>query len=158
MEREITRRGFLERARSFGAVGLTTAGLCVCILAGCAAKDNTPSIPANCVEIKADRVVINLDKARVLGAVGNAAKLDNPRSKERIIVIHAAKGTFVALSALCTHRGRPLQYEAKRQQLRCMNFGHSRFNLEGVPLVGPARVALQAYRTLYLGGMLEVFV
>lgn len=157
MDKHLSRRGFLDRAVSLGAVGITAAGLCVCMLSGCVSKDRTPSIPAKWLEIKSDRVVIQVENVKALHAVGSAAKFDHPRRKERIIVVRSTAEQFVALSALCTHRGKALEYEAKSQQLRCINFGHSRFGLDGTPLEGPARAALHVYRTLYLAGKLEVF-
>lgn len=158
MRHHLTRRGFLDQAMSLGAVGITAAGLCVCVLSGCVGKDRTPSIPANCIEIKEDRLVVHLAKTKILREVGNAAKLHHPRSTEPIMVVHAAQAQYVALSGLCTHRGRALEYDVKSRQLRCINFGHSRFGLDGIVVAGPARSSLQVYRTLFIGGRLEIFV
>lgn len=157
MDKHLSRRGFLDRAVSLGAVGITAAGLCVCVLSGCVQKDQTPSIPAKWLEVKEDRVVIHVEQVSALARVGSAAKFDHPRRAERVVVVHVASGQFVALSALCTHRGKALVYDAKAKQLQCINFGHSRFGLDGNPLEGPARSPLHVYRTLYLAGRLEVF-
>lgn len=159
MQNRLTRRGFFDTAMSLGAVGISAAGLCVCLLSGCVEKDRTPSLPANCIEIKEGRLVVHLAKAEVLRKVGTAAKLNHPtRSRQPIIVVHARESEYVALSALCTHRGRALEYEPTNRQLRCTNFGHSRFGLDGTVLSGPARASLQVYRTLLIGGRLEIFV
>ncbi len=125
---------------------------------GCLKKDQTPAIPAKWLEIKEDRVVIHVAKVKPLRAVGGAAKFDHPKNRQRIIVVHPSTGSFLALSGLCTHRGRPLEYQQSSRQLRCINFGHSRFGLDGVPIQGPAKQSLTVYRTLYLGGKLEVFI
>lgn len=158
MRKLFTRRGFLDKTVSAGAVGMTAAGLCVCMLSGCVEKDRTPTIPDNCIEIKGDRIVVHLEKAKLLSGVGAAAKLKHPKSKTPIMVVHTAEANFVALSALCTHRGRALEYHSGTRQLRCINFGHSRFGLDGIVLAGPARASLQVYRTLLIAGRLEIFV
>ena len=158
MSNRVSRRGFIDRAISLGAVGLTAAGLCVCVASGCLKKDQTPEIPAKWLETKEDRVIIHVQKVKNLRNVGGVAKFDHPKGREKIVVVHPATGRFVALSGLCTHRGRPLEYNHSTRQLRCINYGHSRFGLDGVPLTGPAKRPLKLYRTLYLGGKLEVFL
>ena len=158
MENEITRRGFLDRAISMSAVGLTAAGLCVCLLSGCLKRDKTAGIPSKWIEIKADRVVVNVAKVKILQKVGGSAKLVHPKLKEPIIVVHPSTVQFLALSGLCTHRGRPVEYHHGANQLRCINFGHSQFGLDGTCIKGPAKRPLKVYRTLYLGGKLEVFL
>jgi Rieske Fe-S protein len=158
MQNRLTRRGFLDKTVSMGAVGVAAAGLCVCMLSGCIGKDRTPSIPDNCIEVKEDRLVVHLDRVEVLRRVGQAAKLKHPRGKTPIIVVHAAEANFIALSALCTHRSRALEYHPKTRELRCINFGHSRFGLDGIVITGPAKTALRVFRTLLIDGKLEVFV
>ena len=158
MAQTVSRRGFIDRVVSLGVVGLTATGLCVCAVSGCIKKDQTPEIPAKWLETKEDRVIIHVRKVAKLRKVGGAAKFDHPKKPETIIMVHPDQGQFVALSGLCTHRGRPLEYNHSSKQLRCINFGHSRFGLDGVPIQGPARAALSVYRTLYLAGNLEVFL
>ena len=158
MENKVTRRGFLDRAVSIGVAGLTAAGLCACMLSGCIKKDQTPVIPAKWLEIKKDRVVVSVKGVRALRKVGGAAKIVHPKLKEQIIIVHPSDARFLALSGLCTHRGRAVMYRHSARELQCINYGHSRFGLDGTPLAGPAKRALKVYRTLYLGGKLEVFL
>jgi len=143
---------------SLGVVGLAAAGLCVCMLSGCLKKDTTTDIPAKALIIKPDRVVVDVRQVSVLQKVGSAAKFVHPGLKERIIIVHPSDVRYLALSGLCTHRGKALVYHHQSQELRCINFGHSRFGMDGVPISGPAKRPLKVYRTLYLGGKLEVFL
>ena len=99
-----------------------------------------------------------MSKVSKLRRVGGAAKIVHPKLTERIIVVHPTEARYVALSGLCTHRGRPLEYVHAKKQLRCINFGHSRFSLKGEPLGGPASQPLKVFKTLYLAGKLEVFL
>lgn len=158
MENKLTRRGFLDLATSYGVVGLAAAGLFVCMLSGCVKKDKTTDIPAKALEIKPDRVVVNVKQVSALQKVGGAAKIVHPKLKERIIIVHPSDARYLALSGLCTHRGKPVVYHHQSRELRCVNFGHSRFGLDGALITGPAKQPLKVYRTLYLGGKLEVFL
>jgi Rieske Fe-S protein len=158
MDNEISRREFFDRATSLGVVSLMAAGLCICVLSGCLKKDKTTDIPAKAFEIKPDRVVVNVSQVSVLQKVGGSAKIVHPKLSERIIIVHPSDARYLALSGLCTHRGRPVMYHHQSRELRCINFGHSRFGMDGVPKTGPAKRPLKVYRTLYLGGKLEVFL
>jgi Rieske Fe-S protein len=158
MDNELTRRGFLNRAMTLGVVGITAAGLCVCALTACLKKDKTAVVPAKALEIKPDRVVVNMKHVAALQQVGGSAKLVHPRLKEQIIIVHPSDARYLALSGLCTHRGKPVVFHHDSLELRCINFGHSRFGMDGTPIKGPAKRPLKVYRTLYLGGKLEVFL
>jgi Rieske Fe-S protein len=158
MVNEISRRAFLDRTMSLGVVGLAAAGLCVCMLTGCLKKDTTTDIPAKALVIKPDRVVVDVRQVKVLQKVGGSAKIVHPKLKERIIIVHPSDVHYLALSGLCTHRGKPVVYHHQARELRCINFGHSRFGMDGAPIKGPAKRSLKVYRTLYLGGKLEVFL
>ncbi len=158
MDTKISRRGFLEHAMSLGVVGLATAGLCVCMVSGCLKKDKTTEIPAKALVIKPDRVVVDVKQVSVLQKLGGSAKIVHPKLKERIIIVHPSEAQYLALSGLCTHRGKPLAYHHSSKELRCINFGHSRFGMDGIPIKGPAKRPLKVFRTLYLGGILEVFL
>ena len=89
------------------------------------------------------------------------ARTLHPRALEiacQLDLATAYDAHYLALAGLCTHRGKPLVYHHASHELRCVNFGHSRFGLDGMPIQGPAKRPLKVYRTLYLGGTLEVFL
>lgn len=158
MANELSRRGFCTNMLSVGVIGLTVAGLCLCTLSGCVRKDRTPEIPAESLQIKGDRVIVQLSKVAVLRKIGGSAKFKNPKQNHPVIVVHPKAEQYAALSGLCTHRGRPLEYLHRTRRLRCINRGHSEFGLDGRVLKGPASRALQVYRTLLLGQTLEVYL
>jgi Rieske Fe-S protein len=157
MSRNIDRRTFLERTVALGSISITAAGLCVCALAGCVKKDRTPSIPLKWIEISDSELRVNIDRVPSLKR-GGAAKIVHDRLSEPIIIVRPAETRFLALSGNCTHRGRPLEFESEANELRCINFGHSTFALDGSPKKGPAKRALKVYKTLYLNGYLEIFL
>jgi len=155
---DFNRRSFMERSVALGTLSLTAAGLCVCALAGCVKQDRTPVIESRWLEVSASEIRVQVKNVPALQRPG-AAKVVHERLPEPIIVIRASdEARFIACSGNCTHRGRPLEYASAVQELRCINFGHSTFALDGIPKKGPAKRSLRLYKTLYLNGVLEVFL
>ncbi|MDZ7934866.1 MAG: Rieske (2Fe-2S) protein [Emticicia sp.] len=62
------------------------------------------------------------------------------------IIIANAKGTFVALSKVCTHQGTTINYRSGTNDFRCPNHG-SEFRLDGSVTKSPASRALTVYKT-----------
>lgn len=155
---EFNRRSFLERSIALGSLSLTAAGLCVCALAGCVKQDRTPVIESRWLEVSENEIRVQVGQVSALLRPG-AAKVVHGRLSEPIIIIRASdEPRFIACSGNCTHRGRPLEYASANQELRCINFGHSTFALDGSPKKGPAKRSLRIYKTLYLNGVLEIFL
>jgi cytochrome b6-f complex iron-sulfur subunit len=75
--------------------------------------------------------------------------------KDGIIVARAKDGTFVALSAACTHEG--TNVTLKDNLLNCSNHG-SNFNLDGSVKNGPAATALKKYNIAFNATALTVRV
>lgn len=62
------------------------------------------------------------------------------------IIIANAKGTFVALSKVCTHAGTTVNYRSGTNDFLCPNHG-SQFRLDGTVQKDPASRALAVYKT-----------
>ena len=75
-----------------------------------------------------------------LSKIGGAEIIKN--GDESIIVARTGADEFVALSAICTHRGCLVKYDGKQFICPCHD---SRFGLDGRVLKGPARTPLQAF-------------
>jgi cytochrome b6-f complex iron-sulfur subunit len=73
-----------------------------------------------------------------------------------VIVARTNSGTFVAVSAACTHEGTTLQYFSSINNFRCSTHG-SMFNTSGLVTMGPATMPLMEYNTLLTGTSLRVF-
>jgi nitrite reductase/ring-hydroxylating ferredoxin subunit len=158
MDSRFTRRSFLERSLSVGAIGITAAGICVCALSGCVKPDRTPVISSEWLEIRDSEIVVKVRQVEPLKRIGGSAKIVHSRLSEPIIVLRPTEGQYLAFSDKCTHRGRPLEYVHSVKELRCINFGHSVFNLDGSPVKGPAKRPLRLYKTLLLQDSLEIFI
>ena len=62
------------------------------------------------------------------------------------IIIANAKGTFVALSKVCTHQGTTIDFRSATGDFKCPNHG-SEFRTDGTVKKDPATTALKVYKT-----------
>lgn len=77
-----------------------------------------------------------------LATVGGAMIVDT--STDTIMVIRVSQTAVVAVSAICTHAGCSMDFDATGGRLICPCHG-SEFGEDGSVLLGPARRALRTY-------------
>jgi len=73
-----------------------------------------------------------------------------------IIVAKTVSGSFVALSAICTHQGGSLSYDAGNNRFHCPNHG-ANFATDGSVLNGPAQTSIKKYNVQLTGSSLRVY-
>jgi len=73
-----------------------------------------------------------------------------------LVVARTLAGTFLAVSAACTHAGTNVQYIGASNSFRCPNHGAT-FNNAGQVTGGPAGSSLATYNTTLTGNSLRVF-
>lgn len=84
----------------------------------------------------------------------NAALLEVDGSRvflfegRRLIVVRIDTTSFVALSAICTHAGAIVRYDASRMDIVCPRHG-SRFSLDGDVTRSPAGRSLETFATTF---------
>ena len=78
----------------------------------------------------------------VLSKVGGFGVIETETDK--IIVVRTGEATLSACSAVCTHKGCTVDYDAGAKQLACPCHG-ARFDLDGKVVQGPAKRNLKAY-------------
>lgn len=88
-------------------------------------------------------------------ANGTTAIVTGQGLANKLMVVKRADGTYTALELLCPHKQGPLK-EVKGG-LEC-DWHHSRFDLEGKVLNGPAKQDLKTYAVEEDGAMLRVKV
>lgn len=128
--RDSERRAFLKTAAV--AAGGLALGLQLSSRADDAAPPNTPA--------NGETVVALPEK--VLAGVGGFDVVD--AGNDKVIVVRTDEKSVAACSAICTHRGCTLGYDAAAKQLACPCHG-ARFGLDGKVLRGPAKRDLKAY-------------
>lgn len=73
-----------------------------------------------------------------------------------IVIARTNSGTFLAVSAACTHKGTNVQYVASANDFYCPNHG-AKFSSTGVVTLGPATTNLTQYKTTLTGTSLSVY-
>jgi nitrite reductase/ring-hydroxylating ferredoxin subunit len=155
MENRLTRREMM--------VG-TTIGLgavCACASGDSAAAERstnsiTPRLEPESLAIGDAHLIIDLAKAVCLAQEGSAAEIVDKEKSIEMIVIHAGKDEYYALSRLCPHAWRTLGYIRTRRVLMCCNANHSIFDLQGRIVKGPAEQPLTSYPVQLSSGKLLV--
>jgi cytochrome b6-f complex iron-sulfur subunit len=71
------------------------------------------------------------------------------------LVIANAKGTYVAVSNVCTHQGGTIQYRATQNDFRCDLHG-GLYSLTGAVVAAPPVTAIKAYKATLSGNSLRI--
>ncbi len=135
----MTRAEFLKIA-GFGAF-VTVSMYC---LGGCA--NSVPTAPTN-----VDFTIDLTDPA-------NSALNSNGGYivKNSITIARTADGSFVAVSAICTHQGKTVEFDQSSNIFHCPAH-NSYFSLNGTVLSGPASQPLAQYKTTLTGNSLRIY-
>ncbi len=75
--------------------------------------------------------------------------------KNDVIIIRTGANDYTALSAICTHQGCIVSYNASTNELPCPCHG-SKYNLSGKVLNGPAQANLEQYMVNVEGNILRI--
>jgi cytochrome b6-f complex iron-sulfur subunit len=73
-----------------------------------------------------------------------------------IVVARINSGTYIAVSASCTHEGTNVNYNASGNNFICPNHG-AQFSSTGAVTQGPANTNLKKYNTTLTGNSLRVY-
>lgn len=156
------RREFIKTAGIIaGTSCLAASGLCSCSMIE--GVSNTPAIPATAIHQEGDVITIMLDAANGLKSIGGKGKLsviknnavDNPM---KLIVVHPERDVYKVFADKCTHGGRELNYKDNDKQLICSSFGHSKYDLNGNVLGGPAPRKLDVFDAIVENNQLKISI
>ncbi|OHB67622.1 MAG: hypothetical protein A2Y76_00950 [Planctomycetes bacterium RBG_13_60_9] len=155
MQHEMSRRDMIRASAAL------VGGVCGCRMAGepTASQSTccgTPDLEPESVTFEPGGLTIDLSKAPSLRNVGSAAYIVNQDKSLQIIVVHADKKRYRALSRLCTHGGQVISYNRTRGMLQCNNFNHSIFDLDGNVWKGPAKQPLKSYPVILVEDTLAI--
>lgn len=136
----------MNRKDFLAQVGLGAAAMLVpaCIggLSSCS-KTNNNSAPTN--------VDFTLDIS-----TGALASNGGHLVQGAVLVARTLTGTFLAVSAACTHEGTNVNYNATGNNFICPNHG-AKFSSTGSVTQGPAKTNLTQYKTTLTGTSLRVY-
>jgi cytochrome b6-f complex iron-sulfur subunit len=88
-----------------------------------------------------------------LAAVGGAMLVDT--ANDTVMVIRTSATEVIALSAICTHSGCSMDFDASRNLLTCPCHG-SEFDESGAVTRGPANRALRVYTASLAGNVITL--
>ena len=137
----MTRNEFISQVGSGVAVLLVPS--CLGGMAGCSNNSAVPSAPTN--------VDFALDVS-----TGTLSNNGGFLEKDGVIVARSTSGSYLAVSAACTHEGTTVQYLGSTNSFRCPNHGAT-YNSTGQVTGGPATKSLAKYNTTLTGTSLRVF-
>lgn len=138
--------------------------VCTCgisFINGCKAitgNSDTPLLSRNTYIYSQGTLQLDLTKIPELKRDGGSVKLEMPDRNLKIIVARTGDHAFVALRDRCSHGGRELEYFHDQSIFRCVSFGHSRFDLEGNVMKGPAKNLLLKYNSILVDDILQISV
>lgn len=133
------RRGFLVKASVIaGSLVLGLSNL----QSAAAQKDASKSADKD-TAAQTDEIVLKLDEKSSLNKIGGFDTLETKAGK--VVVVRVAEMSFDAYSAVCPHKGGPIKYDEKTQQLFCP-WHNSRFDMQGKVVSGPAKQSLKSYQ------------
>ena len=139
----MTRKEFFHKA-GFGAALVLLPG-CIGGLASSCSKENDGGSPAP------TNVDFTLDVSSGQLATNGGFLVSNG-----IVVARTNTGSFLAVSASCTHEGTNVNYNAGNNDFVCPNHG-AKFSSTGAVTQGPASSNLKSYNTTLTGTTLRVF-
>jgi cytochrome b6-f complex iron-sulfur subunit len=141
----------MDRKKFFAQLGVGAAALLVpaCIggLAGCEKSSSGNSGGGN----NQPSVDFNVDVS-----TGSLAANGGFLVQNGVLVAKTLTGTFIAVSAACTHQGTTVNYVSSTNSFLCPNHG-ARFSANGTVTQGPAETNLKQYNTSLTGSTLRVF-
>ncbi|MBN1979993.1 MAG: Rieske (2Fe-2S) protein [Chitinivibrionales bacterium] len=90
-----------------------------------------------------------------LATVGGAVFVDDPTTKgASIIVLRSGSESITALSAVCTHKGGPVEFDDKGV-LTC-KLHKAQFDIEGKATKEPAKTPLKKFQAVLQGNMVII--
>lgn len=138
----MTRKDFFARV-GFGAAAVLVPACIGGLVSSCSKDESAPVAPTN--------VDFTLDVSS-----GTLTENGGYLIHLGVLVARTLSGTFLAVSASCTHDGTSVNYNATGNNFICPNH-NAKFNSVGAVTQGPASTNLTQYNTTLNGNTLRVF-
>ena len=113
-----------------------------------------PLLPTIAATVVNGSIVLTIDAASPLSAVGSAALVQT--SAGNFLVAHTGQSSFTAVTAVCTHEGCTVT-GFENQIFVCPCHG-SRYTTSGVVVMGPAPAPLRQFATQFANDILTIVV
>lgn len=138
----------MNRKEFFARVGFGAAAIlvpaCIAGLATSCESEGSPSVaPSN--------VDFNVDVSSGSLATNGGFMVSNG-----IVIARTLTGSYLAVSASCTHQGTNVNYDSTGNKFVCPNHG-AQFSSTGAVTQGPASSNLKMYNTALSGNTLRIY-
>ncbi|TRX41297.1 QcrA and Rieske domain-containing protein [Flavobacterium restrictum] len=138
----------MNRKEFFARVGFGAAAIlvpaCIAGLATSCQSEGSPSVaPSN--------VDFNVDVSSGSLATNGGFMVSNG-----IVIARTLTGSYLAVSASCTHQGTNVNYDSTGNKFVCPNHG-AQFSSTGAVTQGPASSNLKMYNTALSGNTLRIY-
>jgi cytochrome b6-f complex iron-sulfur subunit len=134
----------IDRKAFFSQMGMGAAAIiipaCIVGLSGCSKTSAAPSNVDFTIDI----------------STGSLAANGGYLVHNGVLFARTTSGTYLAVSAACTHEGTNVNYNAAANDFICPNHG-AKFNSSGTVTQGPASKSLTVYNTMMTGTTLRVY-
>jgi cytochrome b6-f complex iron-sulfur subunit len=142
----------MDRKEFFSKVGFGAAAAllpaCIAGIASSCSSDNSTS-PAPAPAPSGVDFLLDV-------STGSLATNGGYLVSQGIVVARTNSGTYIAVSASCTHEGTNVNYNASGNNFICPNHG-AQFSSTGTVTQGPANSNLKKYNTTLTGNSLRVY-
>jgi cytochrome b6-f complex iron-sulfur subunit len=138
----MNRKEFFARV-GFGAATLLVPACIAGLATGCESEGSPSVAPSN--------IDFNVDVSSGTLATNGGFMVSNG-----IVIARTLTGTFLAVSAACTHEGTSVNYVSNGNKFVCPNHG-AQFSSTGAVTQGPASSNLKMYNTTLNGNTLRVY-
>lgn len=134
----------MDRKEFFSQIGVGAAALlvpaCLGSLTGCSKSVSAPT-----------NVDFTIDVS-----TGSLATNGGYLVQNGVLIARTTSGSFLAVSAACTHEGTNVKYVSSSNSFTCPNH-NAKFNSTGAVTQGPATTSLTKYNTTLTGTSLRVY-
>ena len=138
----MTRKDFFARV-GFGAAAVLVPACIGELVTSCTKQDSVSNAPTN-VDF-----ILDITTGTLAANGGHLVHLG-------VLVARTMTGSFIAVSAGCTHQGTTVNYSSAGNNFICPNHG-AQFSSTGAVTRGPASSNLAQYNTALTGNSLRVF-
>jgi thiosulfate dehydrogenase [quinone] large subunit len=161
LEQQIARRTLIQSGAVAGGLGIV--GLVTGVVGRKMNKAEPTVIPTaapthSAAPTSSAKPTVNGTKVATVAdvPVGTAFQFSDPIAGSPAYLLQPKKGTFLAYSAVCTHEGCPVNYDAAHNGFACPCHGAQFDATTGAATRGPAQAPLQKFNVVVSGNDLYI--
>lgn len=151
------RRTFLRSGALLTTIA-ASGGITFCACTMVSGVSKMPEAPVDSYAHQGEKLIVDRSKINELKEESGVVKFSiNTGERElKIIIANIGNGKFRVVENRCTHGDRELDYKHDKETFQCVSFGHSKYDLNGNVIGGPAPKAIKIYDYVLDGSKLII--